>query len=158
MLCVLSLSYVSCVSCVMCVVCVMCFMCVVCLMCHVPCVMFVLHQIEDIFTVGLQREQDPCGVVVCHRNRISLQTLNGDCIDVVTSTDLHSSVYFASHSNTLLGRVDVRESSAQLAWGSGVKSCEAIQDLRLHPRFDISEHQLSAETCGDCLEFWGIPS
>ena len=127
MLCVLSLSYVSCVSCVMCVVCVMCFMCVVCLMCHVPCVMFVLHQIEDIFTVGLQREQDPCGVVVCHRNRISLQTLNGDCIDVVTSTDLHSSVYFASHSNTLLGRVDVRESSAQLAWGSGVKSCEAIK-------------------------------
>ena len=113
---------------VMCVLCVSCVyhvgdMCVSCVMC----VMCVLHQIEDIFTVGLQREQDPCGVVVCHRNRISLQTLNGDCINVVTSTDLHSSVYFTSHSDTLLGQVDVRESSGQLAWGSGVKSCEAIK-------------------------------
>ena len=84
-------------------------------------------QIEDIFIVGLCRERSPCGVVVCHRNKIALRTLDGACVDVVASSGLYSSVYFSNNQNTLLGRVDIREEDGHLAWGSGVKSHEAIK-------------------------------
>lgn len=83
--------------------------------------------IEDIFIVGLCRERSPCGVVVCHRNKIALRTLDGACVDVVASSGLYSSVYFSNNQNTLLGRVDIREEDGHLAWGSGVKSHDVIK-------------------------------
>lgn len=77
--------------------------------------------------LSTQRESDPCGVIVCHSNCVRLQTVGGHLVDIIQFPEHNSRVYYTSHCDTVLGRVDVRTDDSLLAWGSGVRTSDAIK-------------------------------
>lgn len=64
---------------------------------------------------------------MCHSNCVRLQTVGGHFVDIIRFPERSSRVYYTSHCDTVLGRVDVRQEDSLLAWGSGVRTSDAIK-------------------------------
>lgn len=77
--------------------------------------------------VNTQQASDPCGVIVCHSNCVRLQTVGGHLVDIIHFPERSSKVYYTSHCEAVLGRIDVRADDHLLAWGSGVRTSDAIK-------------------------------